>query len=606
MMSEESIAGLASNEVELALELDELIGLANDMVHRFENRRLVGQEYDDLHEMGRRLWSAIDKAPTRGHTLVFNQILLLAARLSLQVNSSVNQLDLSAQSAHIYLVAIRYIQIIARERKSQLTEWIRSAIRGSSDHAFYELHRAKSYYLFALAAEILNGEAYKVQQTIRHLPPEASTTEKALAAIEASSHLKFTFNMANLIDLADLERSGWAATCEAVRTSDTMSEFDVLSATSASAATTPIAAMRSKRNVVYLVAGSRSGAAVRFRYGEKVTSQPQSIELPKWNLQHVWDARARVDEVFDQANNVSERELDRALRQILAEIGLAVARPIQRAWPDLRRVALIPLGESLTLPYAQADVDGSPWASITDLIVSPSARCLLVASMQRLPKAERSVVVMGDPGEGGDFLPNIAPEVESVSAVWGTKPTFLQQRSDEPAASIVNRPARVRDAVKRYPSQSHVSDDAPQELIEAIHSGSVVHLACHGEIPTDDSHPSLLRLGGVMSISQLVHRGFEHGSVIILSACTVGGERREAPFEILGFPGAIISGGAGTVIASHWPVLDAPETVEFMVDMHRELRAGTSANLALAHAVERAADHGVAASVWGGFCAYGS
>ncbi|BBZ09599.1 hypothetical protein MDOR_37680 [Mycolicibacterium doricum] len=75
--------------------------------------------------------------------------------------------------------------------------------------------------------------------------------------------------------------------------------------------------------------------------------------------------------------------------------------------------------------------------------------------------------------------------------------------------------------------------------------------------------------------------------------------------ELIGFPAVLLGSGVRSVLAPVWPVLDNTDTVDFVVGLHRCMRAGVAPATALSQAIGEVCNAGVPAAVWGVFAAYG-
>ena len=71
--------------------------------------------------------------------------------------------------------------------------------------------------------------------------------------------------------------------------------------------------------------------------------------------------------------------------------------------------------------------------------------------------------------------------------------------------------------------------------------------------------------------------------LIVLSACDLAISSTHPGDQLLGFAAALLDMGTRTIIASVMPVPDAPAK-RLMSDLHRQLIAGVSPAVALAHA----------------------
>lgn len=113
----------------------------------------------------------------------------------------------------------------------------------------------------------------------------------------------------------------------------------------------------------------------------------------------------------------------------------------------------------------------------------------------------------------------------------------------------------------------------------ALQSASLVHLAMHGR--HRESSPlfsSLDLFDGPMFAHELTDRVVS--DLVVVSACEVGASHLRPGDEPLGMTAALHHAGAATVIAGVAPVHDSVAH-DVMVDLHRDLAAGTSPAAAL-------------------------
>ncbi|MFE9581232.1 CHAT domain-containing protein [Nocardia sp. NPDC006044] len=375
---------------------------------------------------------------------------------------------------------------------------------------------------------------------------------------------------------------------------------------------TELAAIRSARDVVYVVATALGGVAFR-TYGDAArVGRTVSIDLPRFTSQRVYAWQARISDLYRRRDNdgPSAAALHGELTEILAEIGEASLSVFRVQWPDLAAFALAPVGAAATLPLGGALVDGRPAQLHFDVTVVPNAGILLSATLH--PRTtSRDAVVAVDPSSGEDFLPRVEPEGEAIAAIHGTRPVNLRPsgaRSNgaEPERFRSLSPSRQREIIDD-PARHSVVSRPGGGILDAIESAAVVHLACHSVLVEEPVFNSILLLGeNPVSLSEFVIRPVAPGGVVVLSACSVGAVVTSLPNELLGFPAVFLSAGARTVIASATPIADSRETITFLTDLHRGLRAGAEGRVALRTAVAASFERGDPSFIWAGFTAYGA
>jgi CHAT domain-containing protein len=203
-------------------------------------------------------------------------------------------------------------------------------------------------------------------------------------------------------------------------------------------------------------------------------------------------------------------------------------------------------------------------------------------------------------------LTEVAPRSEETSALIVANPLFYR---DEEAAGEFDETVRGSNAFVFRPlpeaeqeaeevstlfdaSLLLVGDQAGEPTVRSeIGQRNVIHFGTHARIVPDQPLASSLLLAGggwTLADSQLEPVSVEDGvltgyevlglqlkpqTLVTLAACeSVGKERREGE-GVVGLARAFFEAGAGTVVASLWPVEDRA-TRELMVRFYRELTAG--------------------------------
>ncbi|WP_329183825.1 CHAT domain-containing protein [Actinacidiphila glaucinigra] len=377
------------------------------------------------------------------------------------------------------------------------------------------------------------------------------------------------------------------------------------------------AALSSGRTLVYIAPAPRSAAALRINSPESEREMCESIELPALDFGSV---RTLVEQVRDgygaaQRGELGKKGLARLIRTALDTVTSAFWDPLLTEWPELRDVplALAPLAESALLPFYTALVGGAPACSVLDVTMVPSGRALFLAAGWQ-PQAGR-VLVAADPwvdGGGLRSIPRTVPEARAVAAVHGVEPRILREQvlhapEPPPREGPADGPdllRTTRGTAQEIPATSETGP-APPDIADRIAEASVVHLACHGELRSDDPLASSLLLGGKLPLASVLRNNLRPGATVVLSACELGSITGDLPDEQLGFPAALLAVGARSVIGALWPVPDTEATVTLMTKTHRAL-AASSATRALGRAIGEAHARGVPPSAWASFACFGA
>ncbi|WP_405770228.1 CHAT domain-containing protein [Actinacidiphila glaucinigra] len=389
-------------------------------------------------------------------------------------------------------------------------------------------------------------------------------------------------------------------------------------ATSPNALASARAALSSGRTLIYIAPAPRSAAALRINSPVSEREICESIELPALDFVSV---RTLVEQVRDgyvaaQRGELGQKGLAKLIRTALDKVTSAFWDPLLTEWPELRElpIALAPLAESALLPFYTALVGGAPACSVLDMTMVPSGRALfLSAGWQR--QAERGVFVAADPwvdGGGLRSIPRTVPEARAIATVHGVQPEILREQViDAPEPPPRKVPADFPDLLRttRGTSQEILATSeiglAPADIVDRPAEASVVHLACHGELRSDDPLASSLLLGGKLPLASVLQNNLRPGATVVLSACELGSITGDLPDEQLGFPAALLAVGARSVIGALWPVPDTQATVTLMTETHRAL-VTSSTTRALGQAIGKAHAQGVPPSAWASFACFGA
>ncbi|MBP2338644.1 tetratricopeptide (TPR) repeat protein [Saccharothrix coeruleofusca] len=121
-------------------------------------------------------------------------------------------------------------------------------------------------------------------------------------------------------------------------------------------------------------------------------------------------------------------------------------------------------------------------------------------------------------------------------------------------------------------------------VLEALDGVELAHIAAHGEHEPENALFSRLELVDGALFAHEVGRVRRPPERVVLAACELALNRVRPGDEPLGFAGALLAGGARTVIAASSKVGDQPSAAA-MADFHRALATGAPPAVALAEAV---------------------
>lgn len=124
----------------------------------------------------------------------------------------------------------------------------------------------------------------------------------------------------------------------------------------------------------------------------------------------------------------------------------------------------------------------------------------------------------------------------------------------------------------------HGADATPDAVLDAIGRADIAHFSTHAVFDLNRPLRSALLLAGgeQLPLERLMPAlDPEAPSLVVLSACETAMSRiSSTPDEFLGFPAAFLHSGAGTVLATLWPVDDAA-TALLTGHFYRELASGS-------------------------------
>jgi tetratricopeptide (TPR) repeat protein len=262
----------------------------------------------------------------------------------------------------------------------------------------------------------------------------------------------------------------------------------------------------------------------------------QSLRQLTFGLRRLADPRTQPDSVA-----AAGALLDRANR-VLDELLL---RPLERAIAD-RPLVIIPTGLLQSLPWSLL-----PSCAGRPVVVAPSATLWHLASRRTVPDRYARVVVVAGPG-----LPGAYREAAAVADLYAGATRLVDGNADA---------ARVTAAMT---------------------GATLVHVAAHGQLRSDNPQFSALRLAdGPFTVYDLeLLRDAPHH--VVLAACDTAQSHVVAGEEVLGLTSALLSQGTAALVAPVIPVPDI-ETVSLMRAYHSDLRAGRAPADALARAQER-------------------
>ncbi len=235
---------------------------------------------------------------------------------------------------------------------------------------------------------------------------------------------------------------------------------------------------------------------------------------------------------------------------ILGVVGATLDRSLAR----LAEILLVPLGlpESRLVIVPTGALGALPWTSLPPLkgrpvVVTPSGTAWLAAS-EPAGRAGESVVAVAGPD-----LARAEEEVLAIGRLWPAARTF--------AGALGRR----------------------GELVAALSTASVVHVAAHGQHQAENPLFSSIRLADGPLFAYELDQTSQAAEHVVLSACELGQATIRAGDEALGLTSVLLRLGTRSVISGVARVHD-DAAAEVMTGYHAALAAGVDSAQALATA----------------------
>ena len=281
---------------------------------------------------------------------------------------------------------------------------------------------------------------------------------------------------------------------------------------------------------VYVAHAERSGLAVAVSEGEV-----WSILLPSASTGEVHERALRLAQAHEQRHEDRDRwmrALDEACRwlwdaivgPLLDGLGAAAERPLD----------LVPCGWLGLFPLhaAWAPDDARPTGrryalDRVSVAYAPNLRTLARARRAAVRPLLADAVIVADAGAHGELV-DTRYELERIAGAL-------------PAARAL------------------IGGEASEtQILEALATASLAHLACHGTALPTKPLESALHLGtdGRITVQELMAQRLEAARLVVLSACETATVGRDLPDESVGLPAALLFAGAAAAIGSIWAVPD--------------------------------------------------
>jgi CHAT domain-containing protein len=286
-------------------------------------------------------------------------------------------------------------------------------------------------------------------------------------------------------------------------------------------------------------------------------------------------------------------------------LSLLLLAPVAHLLPDASTLIIVPDDVLFSLPWgALRWGDWTRYLSETHAIaVQPSASAYVrLRSRPSRGSARERALVVANPafnalGASLPALPEAEVEARELARLM-------------PGSHVLLGPEASETAVRREMGQYPIVHFATHGRVDTERPGqSSILLAGEKGILEESALSPLAPEDGVLSGLEVLEISLQPGALITLAACeTVRGPQRRGE-GVVGLARAFLQSGAGTVVATLWPVEDRA-TRELMVRFYEELGTGRSAAASLSRAQAAIAQGGAGETrrypyFWAGFVLIG-
>lgn len=230
---------------------------------------------------------------------------------------------------------------------------------------------------------------------------------------------------------------------------------------------------------------------------------------------------------------------------VLQELGVLIFGDLLASFSGVKRLLIAPEGRLSSAPFAALHVDGCALIDHYEVVMVAGAEAFVLSADIIETKVDRVVLLGSDDGRATE----IETEVKYIADLYGDR-------------------AQLAD----------IAD--PTELLADLNANSILHVAAHGEVRTDDSLFGGLRVGGQVVDWYSIMEAAGPTGLVILSGCDSASHDARFSGEFCGLPGAFLSAGARAVVAASAPVHDVAARL-FMEQFHQCVHKGHAPSTAL-------------------------
>jgi CHAT domain-containing protein/Tfp pilus assembly protein PilF len=244
------------------------------------------------------------------------------------------------------------------------------------------------------------------------------------------------------------------------------------------------------------------------------------------------------------------------------EIYTTLIAPLAEGIPRGARVVIVPDGALTRVNFESLPVPGPErryWIEDVEIAVAPSLGTLRADTTRLAVKADRTMLLIGDPVSSDPTFPQLkfaSAEMSAVSKAFEGRAAVY--RADQAT------PGRYRDAMPGTFGVVHFT----------------AHAAANAESPLDSAVILSKDGSGYKLYARDVAEQPLSADLVTISACRSAGDRTYAGEGLVGFAWAFLRAGAKRVIAGLWDV-DDRSTADLMGHVYAEIAQGRSPSAAL-------------------------
>ncbi|MEV6544218.1 CHAT domain-containing protein [Streptomyces sp. NPDC051665] len=323
-----------------------------------------------------------------------------------------------------------------------------------------------------------------------------------------------------------------------------------------------------RSTLVYLAATERGGIAVLVpgtsgNAGEVGGRTVRAFELPELTPEFERNSVAMLRDVVthddededDRRMEEDERCMDELVCGLWKSVMSAVVGAVGAGTPTILipdgLLGMLPL-HAAARPDPQAPTGRRYVIDDVPIATAPSARTLSVAVARTHRTPVNRLLAVRDPEPfDGPPLPGAVAEIQRVRGV-------------------LPREMRVRELHGVTATRQHVQ--------LALEDADICHFACHAQVQPDRPLDAGLSLAGGerLTVRDMFARPAMSARLAVLSACDSGHVDESLPDEVVGLATGFMQAGFGAVIASQWPVEDAPAAAQMAETYRHWLGEGMS------------------------------